>query len=181
MHANNVGKRVLAVATGEPVLPDRLPEFGLQGSAFHRATVRSRHFYIYALTCSLYVWVARDHEMGLRLVYDDLDLSLDLPGTPGIAEAVGMQIERCLVPGTASGFALRVAGQLMGMLDADLQPPSPQQMAIATLTARAFNLSIPSDALRYRGSMAEFLDRYRPLLDVTDSTRRPRRRPDPSP
>ena len=115
--------------------------------------------------------------MGLRLVYDDLDLSLDLPGTPGIAEAVGMQIERCLVPGTASGFALRVAGQLMDMLDVDLQPPSPQQMAIATLTARALNLSIPGDALRYRGSMAEFLARYCPLLDVTDPASRPRHHP----
>lgn len=115
--------------------------------------------------------------MGLRLVYDDLDLSLDLPGTPGIAEAVGMQIERCLIPDGVSGFALRLAGELMGMLDPDLQPPSPQQMAIATLTARALNLSIPGEALRYRGSMVDFLDRYRTLLDVTDSTRRPRHRP----
>lgn len=115
--------------------------------------------------------------MGLRLVYDDLDLSLDLPATPGITEAVGMQIERCLIPGGTSGFALRVMGQLMGLLDVDLQPPSPQQMAIATLTARALNLSIPGDALRYRGSMAEFLDRYQPLLDVTESTSRPWRRP----
>lgn len=109
--------------------------------------------------------------MGLRLVYDDLDLSLDLPGTPGMSEAIGMQIERCLIPGGASGFALRLMGDLMGLLDIDLQPPSPQQMTIATLTARALNLSIPGEALRYRGSMAEFLERYRPLLDVNGPVR----------
>lgn len=43
--------------------------------------------------------------MGVRLVYDDLDLSLDLPGIPAITEAIGMQIERCLIQGGASGFA----------------------------------------------------------------------------
>ena len=140
-------------------------------------TVRSRLFYGYALTCSLYLWVNCGMAVGLRLVHDDLDLSLDLPGTPGINEAVGMQIERCLIAGDASGFALRLAGQLMGMLDPDLQPPSPQQMVIATLTARALNLSIPSEALRYRGSMVEFLDRYSPLLNVTDSASCLRGRP----
>lgn len=109
--------------------------------------------------------------MGLRLVDDDLDLSLDLPSTPGISEAVGMQIERCLIAGGASGFALRLAGHLVDLLDVDLQPPSPQQMAIATLVARALRLSIPSEALRYRGSMSEFLDRYRPVVNVTDQHR----------
>ena len=104
--------------------------------------------------------------MGLRLVYDDLDLSLDLPSAPGMAEAIGMQIERCLVPGGASGFAWRLIGEITNMLDADLQPPSPQQMTVATLLAKALNISIPGEALRYRGCMTEFLDRYQPLLDI---------------
>ncbi|TAN02477.1 MAG: hypothetical protein EPN36_16620 [Rhodanobacteraceae bacterium] len=104
--------------------------------------------------------------MGLRLVYDDLDLSLDLPGVPAVAEAIGMQIERCLVPGGASGFAWRLIGELTNMLDADLQPPSPQQMTIATLIAKTLNVSLPGEALRYRGCMTEFLDRYQPLLDA---------------
>lgn len=103
--------------------------------------------------------------MGLRLVYDDLDLSLDLPGVPAIAEAIGMQIERCLVTGGASGFAWRLVGEITNMLDADLQPPSPQQMTVATLIAKALNVSLPGEALRYRGCMVEFLDRYQPLLD----------------
>jgi len=103
--------------------------------------------------------------MGLRLVYDDLDLSLDLPGVPAIAEAIGMQIQRCLVPGGASGFAWRLVGEITNMLDVDLQPPSPQQMTVATLIAKALNVSLPGEALRYRGCMAEFLDRYQPLLD----------------
>jgi hypothetical protein len=50
-------------------------------------------------------------------------------------------------------------------------------MVIATLTARALNLSIPSEALRYRGSMTKFLDHYNPLLDVTDPTSCSRHRP----
>lgn len=52
-----------------------------------------------------------------------------------------------------------------------------QQLVIATLTVGALNLSIPSEALRHRGFMTEFLDRYNPLLNVTDSTSCPRRRP----
>lgn len=110
--------------------------------------------------------------MGLRLVYDDLDLSLDLPGVPAIDEAVGMQIERCLVQGGASGFAWRLIGEITNMLDADLQPPSPQQMTIATLVAKTLNISLPGEALRYRGCMAEFLDRYQPLLDTRYPTLR---------
>lgn len=63
--------------------------------------------------------------MGLRLVYDDLDLSLDLPGVPAITEAIGMQIERCLIQGGASGFAWRLVGEITNMLDTDfsLRPP----------------------------------------------------------
>lgn len=104
--------------------------------------------------------------MGLRLVYDDLDLSLDLPGVPAIAEAIGMQIERCLIPGGASGFAWRLVGEITNMLDIDLQPPSPQQMTIATLLAKTLNVSLPGEVLRYRGCMDEFLDRYQPMLDT---------------
>lgn len=133
-----------------------------------------RHFYSYALRCSLYIRVTGDGTTGLRLVYDDLDLSLDLPGVPAIAEAIGMQIERCLVPGGASGFAWRLIGEITNMLDADLQPPSPQQMTIATLIAKTLNVSLPGEALRYRGCMTEFLDRYQPLLDMRyPSVRRP--------
>ena len=166
MHADRVSKRLLAVLGGEASAPNSSSEFGLQGHRSHVATVRSRHFYIYALRCSLYIWVDGGETMGLRLVYDDLDLSLDLPGVPAITEAIGMQIERCLVPGGASGFAWRLIGELTNMLDTDLQPPSPQQMTIATLLAKTLNVSLPGEALRYRGCMTEFLDRYQPMLDI---------------
>ncbi|HET8700598.1 MAG TPA: hypothetical protein VFL97_02905 [Nitrococcus sp.] len=103
--------------------------------------------------------------MGLRLVYDDLDLSLDLPGVPAITEAIGMQIERCLIQGGASGFAWRLVGEITNMLDTDFSLRPPQQMTIATLLAKALNVSLPGEALRYRGCMDEFLDRYQPMLD----------------
>lgn len=38
-------------------------------------------------------------------------------------------------------------------------------MTIATLLAKALNVSLPGEALRYRGCMDEFLDRYQPMLD----------------
>lgn len=166
MHADRVGKLILAVLAGEAPAPNGRAEFDLQGRRFHVATVRSRHFYGYALRCSLYIWVATGETMGLRLVYDDLDLSLDLPGVPAISEAIGMQIERCLVTGGASGFAWRLVGEITNILDADLQPPSPQQMTVATLIAKTLNVSLPGEALRYRGCMTEFLDRYQPVLDM---------------
>jgi hypothetical protein len=49
--------------------------------------------------------------MGSHLVYDDRELSTDLPSVPAIAEAIGMRIERCLVQGGASGFAWQLIGE----------------------------------------------------------------------
>jgi len=164
MHVDGIGERVLAEFSGETSAPNGGTEFSLQGHRVHVATVRSRHFYGYALTCSLYIWVTGRDAMGLRIVYDEMNLSLDLPSGSDIAERIGVQIERCLVPSETSMFARRLVDEITRVLDADLLPPSQLEVTIATLTAKALDIPLPGEALRYRGSMIEFLDRYQPLL-----------------
>lgn len=104
--------------------------------------------------------------MSLRLVYDEVNLSLDLPSGSDVAERIGVQIKRCLMPGEASRFAWRLVEEITRVLDPDLLPPSQLEVAIATLTAKALAIPLPGEALRYRGSMIEFLDRYQPLLGM---------------
>lgn len=102
--------------------------------------------------------------MSLRLVYDEMNLSLDLPGTSEVAETLGVQIKRCLASGETSKFAWRLVDEITNVLDLDLLPPSPLEVTIATLTAKALNISVPEEVLRYRGRMLDFLDRHQPLL-----------------
>jgi hypothetical protein len=101
--------------------------------------------------------------MTLRLIFNDLSLPLDLPGTGETAEAVGVQIERCLTPGSDSGFVARLMGEIIRLLDADLHPPSQLETMIATMVAQDLDLPLPKEVLRYRGRTIEFTDRYQPI------------------
>jgi hypothetical protein len=101
--------------------------------------------------------------MALRLVFNDLSLPLDLPGTEETAEAVGVQIERCLTPGSESDFVARLMGEITRLLDADLHPPSELETMIATRVAQDLKLPLPKEVLRYRGRTIEFTDRYQPI------------------
>lgn len=50
------------------------------------------------------------------------------------------------------------------MADADLKPPTPAQVQYATDIARQLGIPLPPDALRFRGSMGEFIDRFAEVL-----------------
>jgi hypothetical protein len=103
--------------------------------------------------------------MALRLVDDDLDVSLELPLDPVTREALGIQIQRCAFPSGRStcSFESRLVEHLIELVDADLRPPTIKQMSYAIGIARSLNISVPGEALRFRGSMAEFLNRFSSL------------------
>lgn len=101
--------------------------------------------------------------MPLQLVLDEYD-RIDIPLTDGVLEAWRLQFDRAARKRNTCALSERLAAcfaaGLMDCLDWDLQPPTPKQMQFATAIARGLNVSLSGDALRYRGSMTEFLNRY---------------------
>jgi hypothetical protein len=104
--------------------------------------------------------------MALRLVDDDLDLSLDIPISWETREALGVQLQRCLSTGTNVPFEWRLISSLTKILDDDLQPPTASQISYAVSIAKALAISLPGEALRYKGSMIQFLGRHAPVFKV---------------
>ena len=102
--------------------------------------------------------------MPLRLVDDDLDLSLDIAMSWNHREALGIQLERCLSTGSNAPFEWRLITSLASILDHDLQPPTQSQVSYALSIAKALAISLPGEALKYKGTMRLFLNRHAPLF-----------------
>lgn len=103
--------------------------------------------------------------MPLRLVDDDLDLSLDIPTSTSTREALRIQMERCLDPAARTPFPKLLVLSLLKILDADLQPPTRSQICYADSIAKALSMSLPREVLRFRGSMHEFLSYHAPIFN----------------
>lgn len=102
--------------------------------------------------------------MGLRLVDDDLDISIELVIEPGARAAIAVQLQR-LADGTRwSNFEGRLAERLHELLDADLQPPSARQLSYAITIAKTLGVALPGEAMSFQGSMREFLNRFAPVF-----------------
>lgn len=102
--------------------------------------------------------------MGLRLVDDDLDISIELDLDPSARSAVSVQLQRAAGGVRRSSFEGRLAQSLQDSLDADLQPPSYKQLSYALSIAKTLGIALPSEAMIFKGSMGEFLGRYAPLF-----------------
>ncbi|WP_266180803.1 hypothetical protein [Dyella humicola] len=96
----------------------------------------------------------------MRLVDDDLDISVELNLDPTVRAALSVQLQRAAFGQGASLFEWRLAQRLSDALDSDLQPPSASQLSYAMSISKALDISLPSEALKFRGSMSEFLGRY---------------------
>lgn len=101
--------------------------------------------------------------MMLQLVLDEYD-RIDLPVTDSLLEAWRLQFDRAAITYNTASLAGRiatcVADGLTKCLDWDLQPPTEEQLRYAQAISRELNVSLSGDALRYRGSMNEFLNRF---------------------
>lgn len=102
--------------------------------------------------------------MGFRLVNDDLDLSVELPFAPLAQEALGIQLQRSVCTDGYFPFGDRLARKLVELIDADLQPPSASQLSFALSISRTLDVAVPSEVLKFRGAMFDFLDRYAPMF-----------------
>lgn len=102
--------------------------------------------------------------MGLRLVDDDLEISLDLALDPSARAAIAVQLQRAVDDSRRSSFEGRLAQSLQELLDADLQPPSYKQLSYALNIAKALGIAIPGEAMSFKGSMSTFISRHAPMF-----------------
>ena len=116
--------------------------------------------------------------MAVRLVDDDRDVSLDLPLDPASREALGIQIQRSASNSTRNTFGSRLVEKLVEIVDADLKPPTERQVAFAIHLAKELGISIPAEALRFRGSMTEFLTRFEEAYRDRSPFKQPERESD---
>lgn len=101
--------------------------------------------------------------MLLQLVFGDqwiIPVSVD----DRLQEALGVQRERAYQDELDVAFMERLSvcmsNSLAACLDVDLQLPTDSQMKYATDIARELGMSLPADALRFRGAAHEFIDRF---------------------
>jgi len=103
----------------------------------------------------------------MRLVLNDDD-DIPIPLDDPIQEAWALQYDRALHSGSVESFQARLAQcfalSLTECLDADLKPPTSAQVQYATDIARQLGIPLPPEALRFRGSMGEFIDRFAEVL-----------------
>ena len=86
-----------------------------------------------------------------------------------LPEAVEVQLERAYRQGREEmllgRLSIAVAEAVAECLDSDLRPPSGRQVKFATAIARELNIALPGEALRYRGAINEFIQRFSPAFE----------------
>jgi len=102
--------------------------------------------------------------MALRLVDDDLDVSFEILLAEEARHALSVQLQRASNGAARPEFEAKLKQHLQELLDADLRPPSARQIAYALEITKALDIALPGEALRHKGSMFDFLDRYAPLF-----------------
>ena len=99
----------------------------------------------------------------MRLVLNDEE-DIPIPVDGPIHEAWILQYDRAIHSGSIESLQARLAQcfamSLTECLDADLKPPTPAQVQYATDIARQLGIPLPPEALRFRGPMGEFIDRF---------------------
>ena len=102
--------------------------------------------------------------MALYLVNHGVDLALELYIAPAMEEAICIQWERIRDKAIRQTFVRKLEKQLERLvvecMDWDLKEPTPAQASYAALISRKLDVSIPSEAMKYRFHMALFIDTY---------------------
>jgi len=99
----------------------------------------------------------------MQLVLNDEEV-VPIPLDDFAQEAWVLQYKRASFEGATDGFVERLAScfasSLAECLDADLKQPTEAQLKYATAIARDLGVALPSEALRFRGAMTAFIDRF---------------------
>lgn len=99
----------------------------------------------------------------MQLVLDD-DSDIPLPLDEPTRAAWMVQYGRAEIGGNTDRLRQRLAqcfaNSLVECLDADLKPPSAAQLKYATDLARNLGVSLPAEAIRFRGEAMDFIARH---------------------
>ena len=110
----------------------------------------------------------------MRLLLDDEDDPISIPLDDVVREAWALQYDRAHrgdgIDRLRERIAVCFANSLAVCLDTDLQPPTAAQMQYATSIARELGISLPCEVLRFRGTMADFIDRFADALRAKRET-----------
>lgn len=110
--------------------------------------------------------------MPMQLMLND-ESAIPIPLDDCLQEAWLIQYGRASHAGGIDGLYARLAqclaASLIECLDADLKPPTDAQLRFAMSIARELGIALPSEAIRFRGQMTEFIGRF------ADSFRQKRR------
>lgn len=115
--------------------------------------------------------------MALQLLFEDR-WAIPVEMDARLREALDLQHARTSSSESDEEFATRlsicISAAVAACLDPDLQLPTPNQIRYATDIARELGVALPADALRYRGAITEFINRF---AEAFRSSREQRRRP----
>lgn len=113
--------------------------------------------------------------MSLYLVAPGLDLSIELFVSDQIEKALALQWERLKDRSSREAFCRRMTQQLDAVIpdsiDWDIKEPTQAQVSYAMVLSKELGVPIPSEALRYRGYMHEFLEKHAQLSKMKRAER----------
>ncbi|HET7332588.1 hypothetical protein [Dyella sp.] len=99
----------------------------------------------------------------MQLVLNDEEV-IPIPLDDFVQEAWVLQYNRASFQGGLEVLVERLAAcfasSLAECLDPDLKLPTEAQLKYATAIARDLGVALPPEALRFRGAMTEFIDRF---------------------
>ena len=109
--------------------------------------------------------------MTLRIADDDRGWEISVPLEHHVLEALQVQMARIPInydepsPRFCIHLAEKISAVILESLDTDLKPPTDAQVSFALAIARDLNVSLPGEALLYRGAMSDFLTRFAPTFN----------------
>ena len=116
--------------------------------------------------------------MSLYLVAPALELSLELNVPESLEQALAIQWERLENPFAKEQFCNRLERQLEtllpGLMDWDIQKPTPSQIAFAKMISAKLGIPVPSEAIAFRGHMHEFLGQNAELFKIQQAALKPK-------
>jgi hypothetical protein len=100
----------------------------------------------------------------MELILNLKDSQFQIVVPPNSAQLLEQQLERISTPESQEAFTnallLHLTRVLGTFLDPDLRPPTEKQVTFAMAVSKRAKVPIPREALMYRYSMCDFLDKY---------------------